>query len=84
MDEGVSEPVHDRLISISLNSISKFCTRVLPSILDYHKKQGELPKGLVFAMAALIHFYKGEHEGESIPLNDDEKAISFLQNLWQQ
>lgn len=76
--------IHHRLISISLNSISKFCTRVLPSILDYHKKQGELPKGLVFAMAALIHFYKGEHEGESIPLNDDEKAISFLQHLWQQ
>ncbi|MEM7511177.1 MAG: tagaturonate reductase [Bacteroidota bacterium] len=76
--------IHHRLISISLNSISKFNTRVLPSILDYKHKKGELPKGLVFAMAALIHFYKGEHEGRHIPLNDDEEAITFLQHLWQQ
>ncbi|MEM8896503.1 MAG: tagaturonate reductase [Bacteroidota bacterium] len=75
--------IHHRLISISLNSISKFCTRVLPSIIDYRNKKGTLPKGLIFAMAALIHFYKGKYDGRHIPLNDDERVITVLQNLWQ-
>lgn len=46
------------LASISLNSVSKFKVRVLPSILSYKKKMGKYPEGLLFSFARLIEFYK--------------------------
>ena len=42
---------HD-LLSISLNSMSKYKTRVLPSVLEYIKKENALPKRLLFSLAA--------------------------------
>ena len=47
------------LLSISLNSTSKFKTRDLPSLLGYIEKTGKLPKVLVFSLASLIAFYEG-------------------------
>ena len=58
--------------SISLNSVSKFKVRVLPSILSYEKKHGEAPKTLLFSFAKLIEFYK-----KGAP-NDDETATRKL------
>lgn len=46
--------------SISLNSVSKFRARVLPSITDYLKLNGSLPLPLVFSLACLILYYKNE------------------------
>lgn len=46
------------LSAISLNSVSKFKVRVLPSILEYIKRYNEMPKTLIFAFAKLIEFYK--------------------------
>ncbi|OEJ99404.1 altronate oxidoreductase [Flavivirga aquatica] len=71
------------LISISLNSISKFKTRVLPSILEYIKKKNELPSHLLFSLASLITFYKGERGSESITLKDDEKVLKFFKTQWE-
>lgn len=50
--------IKHRWQSISLNSLSKFRQRVLPSIADYLIKNGELPKPLVFALSCLIYYYK--------------------------
>lgn len=44
--------------SISLNSVSKFIARVLPTIMDYREKNKALPKPLVFSLACLIKYYK--------------------------
>ena len=56
-----------QLLSISLNSVSKFKTRDLPSLLGYVKKNGSLPKHLAFSLAALITFYTGtEFEGDAL------------------
>ena len=44
--------------SISLNSVSKFNVRVLPSIVDYVEKNDSLPKPLVFSLSCLIEYYK--------------------------
>lgn len=70
------------LLSISLNSVSKFKTRVLPSILEYIKRKNELPKRLLFSLAALITFYKGERNGISIPLKDDNEVLDFFKSQW--
>lgn len=74
--------IRHELLSISLNSVSKFQTRVLPSIIEYEKRNGNLPERLVLSMAALIHFYRGEQNGKSIPLKDDPAAVIFLRNEW--
>ena len=71
------------LMSISLNSVSKYKTRVLPSVLEYLKRTGELPSNLLFSLAALIAFYKGERDGSPIKLNDDDKVLQFFQDAWQ-
>ena len=67
-----------QLLSISLNSISKFKVRNLPSLLDYYKLEGKLPQGLVFSLAALITFYTVDGD---YTLQDDEKSIAFMKAL---
>ena len=55
------------LLSISLNSVSKFKTRDLPSVLGYVQKTGRLPQHLALSVAALIAFYRGtEFEGDAL------------------
>lgn len=70
------------LMSISLNSMSKFETRDLPSLLEYAKTKGELPKRLVFSLAALIDFYKGKRGEEIINLSDDADVLEFYKTAW--
>ena len=45
------------LLSISLNSVSKWKARVLPSFRDYIKSEGKLPRFITFSFAALLAFY---------------------------
>ena len=75
--------IRHELLSIALNSISKFKVRVLPSILEYYKRKNELPKNLVKAFAALIIFYKGIYREEEIVLKDDEYNIKFMSEIWE-
>jgi tagaturonate reductase len=70
------------LMSIALNSWSKFETRVLPSILEYKKRKGSIPQRLAFSLAATIAFYKGKRDEETIALNDDAAAMELLKNAW--
>ena len=70
------------LMSISLNSISKFKTRVLPSVIEYIKRMNQLPSHLLFSLAALIVFYKGSRNDTKIALNDDSKVLEFFKNSW--
>jgi tagaturonate reductase len=62
--------------------MSKFKTRVLPSILQYKDLMDGLPNRLVFSLAALIAFYKGDRNGIAIDLKDDEDIIELYKNLW--
>ena len=60
--------------SISLNSVSKFKVRVLPSIIEYIKRKNEMPDALLTSFAKLIEFYKTD-----MP-NDDAKVMEFMKN----
>ncbi|WP_421775255.1 tagaturonate reductase [Gracilimonas sp.] len=66
--------IRHELIDISLNSVSKYKVRVLPTVLDYLKIKGHLPKRLVFALACLIKLYKNRHD----ELRDDAKNLQFF------
>lgn len=46
--------------AIALNSVSKFSVRVLPTLLEYKKKNNKLPKCLTLSLAYLIYFYKND------------------------
>ncbi|MBQ7322251.1 MAG: tagaturonate reductase [Clostridia bacterium] len=50
--------IHHLCRAISLNSVSKFRVRVLPSILAFREKTGQLPPHLLFAFGMLIRFYR--------------------------
>ncbi|BES86316.1 altronate oxidoreductase [Pectobacterium araliae] len=79
--------IQHQLLSISLNSMTKFRTRILPQLLTYRERHGELPARLTFALAALIAFYRGERSGEgnalqTYPLQDDAHWLERYSSLW--
>ena len=76
--------VRHELMSIALNSVTKFKERDLPTILQYIERTGKLPVHGLFSLAAIISFYKGERtiNGTQIALNDDPKFIEFFKNEW--
>ncbi len=86
--------IKHRLLDISLNSVSKYTARCLPSLMDYNNEKEELPTRLTFALAALIKFYdiKKEEEGyfgvrengDRYPVKDDGKNLEFFEELWKE
>jgi tagaturonate reductase len=56
--------IKHKLLDISLNSVSKWEARCMPSFLGYVKKFNKLPKYLTFSIAALMSFYATKEEGE--------------------
>jgi len=78
------------LLSISLNSVSKWRARCMPSLLGYVEKNGKLPKNLTFSIAALLAFYKGskiedsallgDRNGETYKIMDDPDVLEFFRD----
>ncbi|MCR5096505.1 MAG: tagaturonate reductase [Erysipelotrichaceae bacterium] len=76
------------LLSISLNSVSKWRARCLPSLSGYVERFHKLPENLTFSIAALLAFYKGSeivngaligHRGdETYEIKDDEDVLNFF------
>jgi tagaturonate reductase len=81
------------LLSISLNSVSKWKVRVLPTLLDSYNEFGKIPPALSFSLSALIWFYCGEpisaHElhghrdRQPYPINDDAPVLAFFAGAWK-
>lgn len=64
--------VKHQLLSIALNSVSKFKARVLPTILEYYEANKTLPECMTFSLAALIAFYRTDEA------NDNEDIMAFM------
>ena len=62
------------LADISLNSISKYKVRVLPSVLEYKNRFGTYPKHLVKGLARILEFYR-----VGTP-RDDQSVIDFIRS----
>ena len=77
--------VHHALMSIALNSISKFKERDLPTMLDDFAK-GLVPSHMCFAFASLIKFYDGyrvvDGKREEIKLADNPDYIAWFRKAW--
>ncbi len=83
--------IRHELLSISLNSVSKWKVRVLPSLLD-SAASGNLPPALTYSLAALIRFYdgttvsetelRGTRGGKPYPIRDDAEVLAFFAQEW--
>jgi tagaturonate reductase len=76
--------IRHQLLSIALNGMTKYRTRILPQLLAGQNASGQLPARLTFALAALIAFYRGERNGENYPVQDDAFWLERYQQLWAQ
>ena len=80
------------LLSISLNSVSKYRTRVLPSILEYYNRKDSVPEVLAFSFAGLLAFYRGSEirdnvligarGSEQYNISDDIEVLELFKSLW--
>ena len=71
--------IDHQLLDIALNSASKWKARVMPSLTEFVKRQGKLPKRLTFSLAAFIAFYhKGERDGVEYAVRDDQWVLDFF------
>ena len=76
------------LLSICLNSVSKWRARCMPSLLGYVEKTGELPPRLTFSLASLMGLYHGgrleggklicQRDGQPYELQDDAAVLEFF------
>ena len=74
--------IDHQLLDIALNSASKWKARVMPSLTEYVRRKGSLPRCLCFSLAAFTSFYhQGERNGEAYPLRDDPWVLDFFAGL---
>ena len=77
------------LLSISLNSVSKWKARVLPTFQDHFEVYNRLPKLITFSFAALLAFYRSNDlrpdglyakrtDGTEYVIHDDEVVLQFF------
>ena len=82
--------INHELMSISLNSTSKWKARNMPSFLTYIEEQKKLPKCLTMSLAAYIAFYSNDIQertadglickrpaGNTYKIQDDAWALDF-------
>jgi tagaturonate reductase len=70
--------IRHELTSISLNSISKFKTRLLPVLLRYQQERGKLPERITLAFAALLLSYRGDR----VPRQDSPEVLAVFDQAW--
>ena len=82
--------VDHALLAISLNSVSKWRARCMPSFLGYIEKFEKLPARLTFSLAALMAFYTGSEirdkalighrDGQEYNIMDDMAVMEFFRD----
>ncbi len=76
--------VRHELMSIALNSISKYKARILKTVHDYIERKNMLPRHALFSLAALLNFYEGKRGEEVIALKDDEAYLATFKKLYEE
>ncbi len=70
------------LLSIALNSVSKWSVRCMPSLLTYWRRNDSCPPCLTFSIAALLRFYRGtarKSDGKIPEIHDTDAVCSFFE-----
>lgn len=94
--ERFSNPFLDhKLLDIALNSISKFQSRLLPTMVESLAKNGKLPELMLESLAYLLRFYRSTKTEQGwtgiryvngqkaeYPVRDTESIVERLSGLW--
>ena len=72
------------LIAISVNSMTKFSTRLIPQLHRYVAIYKEIPPMISLAIAGQILFYRGLRDGKKIPIEDNRKWLELFAASWSQ
>lgn len=75
--------ISHKLEGIALNSIAKFKTRLLPTLISYHSKVGVFPPRITYAFAALLLFYRGDFKGVALPVRDEAEIKNRFYEIWE-
>ncbi len=80
--------VDHAILSISLNSVSKWKSRLLPTFRDDYNANGKCPKLITFSFAALMAFYSSDEKGKdclighrgdgTYEIHDDQDVLDFF------
>jgi len=92
MERFANPHIRHELISIALNSVSKWTVRVLPTVKDYAAQHGKAPAGLAFSLAALLNFYRGsfaangdyvgQRDKGAYPIKDNADILQIMNAAW--
>jgi len=84
--------IRHNLLDISLNSVSKYKARCLPSLLQFWETRNSLPPLLCFGLAALLAFYRGNPDEEGhywggepprrYKIRDEAPVLQTMWNAW--
>jgi tagaturonate reductase len=85
--------IEHAVLSISLNSVSKYKARVLPSLEKYVEINGKVPARLAVGLASLIAFYRGieirdgaligERNGAEYLIKDNLPILETFAAAWK-
>lgn len=70
------------LLDISLNAVTKFQERVLPVLERYYRQFKKPPRGIAYAFAALLLFYRNGGRDHEVPVRDREEVLSAMREAW--
>lgn len=87
--------IRHRLADIAMNTISKFTTRLLPTIRHYAESGGRIPAGLTLSLAGLLRYYRiekqpdGSYAGRTLTgipyaVRDDARLLDRMAEHWEQ
>jgi tagaturonate reductase len=92
MERFANPHIRHELISIALNSVSKWQVRVLPTVKDYTAQHGKAPTGLSFSLAALLNFYQGkfaangdylgQRQGQDYSIKENADILAIMNAAW--
>ena len=84
--------VRHELLSITLNSVSKVKARIVPSLLEFVRRKGGIPRRIAFSLAGLIAFYRGveiregstygRRDGKPYPIRDETTVVDAFREAW--
>ncbi|WP_274653537.1 tagaturonate reductase [Paenibacillus humicola] len=84
--------LHHRLADISMNGVSKFKARLLPTLESYAEQRGAVPRRIAQALAGLLRLYKVKRTengfegrnllGGSYAVRDDTAVLGEFEAAW--
>lgn len=73
--------IKHELLTIALNSMTKYKTRVLPSAIATYEKTKQLPKHALFSLACWFNMYSFKNEDGTLLIKDDPEFVEMWQGL---